>query len=190
MFNNIEGFEVLGEDIFVYKNFVLHENISLFMNDIYSIEEKEWSTSPKMGNKPSSTRKILNPLIDNINSFLNEGYFINKPNSFVRMFKGDCMIEHFDANVSMQTRKESKLLKENNKFSWKEDKKYGVVVYFNEFEGGEIYYPYQNIEYKPSPGDLVIHSAEEHCLHGVRPVKSNIRYSMSSHIYNMIKVPA
>jgi hypothetical protein len=82
------------------------------------------------------------------------------------------------------------LLKKNDKFYWAEDKKYGIVVYFNEFEGGEIYYPNQDIEYKPNPGDLIIHSAEEHCLHGVRPVKSDIRYSMSGHIYNMIKVPA
>ena len=75
---------------------------------------------------------------------------------------------------------------------------YGVVGYFGEFEGGEIFYPDINpdgtkknewqlidkdapsLEYKPEPGDLVIHSAFDPYSHGVRPVTSGIRYAFSN----------
>ncbi|MGA1046549.1 MAG: hypothetical protein ACO3UU_00935, partial [Minisyncoccia bacterium] len=36
---------------------------------------------------------------------------------------------------------------------------YGVITYFGDFTGGEVYYPHQNIEIPVQPGDLVIHGA-------------------------------
>jgi hypothetical protein len=60
---------------------------------------------------------------------------------------------------------------------------YATVAYFNKFEGGEIYYPNQNITYKPNIGDLIIHGADENCSHGVKVVLSEKRYSYAAHIY-------
>ena len=51
----------------------------------------------------------------------------------------------------------------------------GIVGYFNDnFEGGEIYYPDNDIIIKPKPGLVVMH--ESTIRHGVHPVKSGIRY--------------
>lgn len=57
---------------------------------------------------------------------------------------------------------------------------WGVCVYFGEFTGGEIYYPNQNIEIPVQPGDLVIHGAHKSHEHGVRPIKTGVRYSFSN----------
>lgn len=73
---------------------------------------------------------------------------------------------------------------------------YGIVAYFGDFEGGEIFYPMINpdgtvkevgndkpgecLEYKPEKGDLVIHSAFEPYSHGVREVTSGVRYAFAN----------
>jgi hypothetical protein len=58
--------------------------------------------------------------------------------------------------------------------------KYGIVYYANDnFDGGEIFYPKFNIEYKPKAGDLIIHPATMEYMHGVRDVSSGVRYSMN-----------
>lgn len=73
---------------------------------------------------------------------------------------------------------------------------YGLVAYFGEFEGGEIFYPAFNedgserpdserenpigaLKYKPEPGDVVIHSAYAPYYHGTMPVTSGVRYAYS-----------
>ena len=50
------------------------------------------------------------------------------------------------------------------------------VIYFNNnYEGGEICYPEYNIEYQPMPGDILLHPPG--IIHGVKKVKSGIRYT-------------
>lgn len=84
---------------------------------------------------------------------------------------------------------------------------YGVVAYFGNFEGGEIFYPDINpdgtkkdewqlidksspsFEYKPENGDLVIHSAFDPYSHGVRDVTSGIRYAYSNFCLKAIDNP-
>lgn len=82
---------------------------------------------------------------------------------------------------------------------------YGVVAYFGEYEGGEIFYPNINpdgtlktedndvrgkcLEFKPERGDLVIHSAFDPYAHGVREVTSGIRYAYSNFSLKAIDNP-
>jgi hypothetical protein len=58
---------------------------------------------------------------------------------------------------------------------------HGGVIYFNDdFEGGEIYYPFlDNLTVKPEPGMMVIHSADLKHTHGVKKVTSGTRQTMS-----------
>jgi hypothetical protein len=57
---------------------------------------------------------------------------------------------------------------------------WGVVAYFGDFTGGEVYYPLQGIEIAVQPGDLVILGALDDHLHGVKEVKSGVRYAYSN----------
>jgi hypothetical protein len=59
--------------------------------------------------------------------------------------------------------------------------KHGVVLYISvpeRYEGGNIYYPKLNIELKPKRGSLVIHPREDDYTHGVKEVKSGLRFVM------------
>jgi hypothetical protein len=56
-----------------------------------------------------------------------------------------------------------------------------AIVYFNDdFDGGEFYFPYSNINIKPKPGDIVFFPANYLGTHGVAPVKEGIRYTYLS----------
>ena len=132
-----------------------------------NLSKKEWRY-----NRISISNNILNPIHEKIISFLPEGYYLGGGTSFVRLFQGDVWWPHFDAHDFLPIREKAAQLKDGEPFKWADNEKWGLVIYFNDFEGGELYYPTQNIKYKQNPGDLVIHSAEEHCIHEVLPVKS------------------
>ena len=83
----------------------------------------------------------------------------------------------------------SKQYKEGDSFRLVRKPEWGIVVYLQETEGGDIYYPGQNITIKPKPGDLLIHKAQEECIHGVTPLKSEERIVVPTYIYTEIKVP-
>ena len=192
MFKNIEGFEEIGQDIFVYRGFLSFSELNTIQSEINSLNEDDWKFAPindRMYNKVSAPNEILESIRERIISFLPEGYFLGRGTSFVRLFKGDEWGLHSDAHDFLPIREKAAQLKYDEPFEWADNERWGLVLYFNDFQGGELYYPKQNIEYKQSPGDLVIHSAEEHCAHGVRPVQSAIRYSHSNHIFDKIKIP-
>jgi hypothetical protein len=195
MFENTPGFEKIGQDIFVYKDFLSFSELNTISKVIDNLTEDDWigdknlSKSHPMYNKISIPSESLNFVRKRIISFLPEGYFLGQGTSFVRLFQNDNMGLHSDAHDFLPIREKAAKLKDEDPFEWADNERWGLVVYFNNFEGGELYYPEQNIIYKPNPGNLVIHSAEDHCLHGVRPVKSKIRYSHSNHIFDKIKIP-
>lgn len=56
---------------------------------------------------------------------------------------------------------------------------WGSVFYINDnYEGGEIYYPEYEYQYKPKPGSMVLH--EGNTKHGVKKVTSGERYCGAS----------
>jgi hypothetical protein len=72
---------------------------------------------------------------------------------------------------------------------------YGLVAYFGNFEGGEIFYPHLNLDgsispeegyanpcltYKPENGDVIIHSAFHPYEHGTKAVTSGMRIAYSN----------
>jgi hypothetical protein len=67
---------------------------------------------------------------------------------------------------------------EANGFEWR---KFGCVLYLNEeYEGGEIYFPNQNIILKPKANTLAFFPGDAEFLHGVNAITSGIRYTLST----------
>ncbi len=57
---------------------------------------------------------------------------------------------------------------------------YGLVLYLNDnYDGGEIYYPKLNLQYKPKSGDMVIHPGTEEYAHGVKDIYNGTRYAIT-----------
>lgn len=56
-------------------------------------------------------------------------------------------------------------------------KHFTTMMYLNEdFEGGEIFFPYHDIEIKPKPGMLVLFSGDAKLPHGIKQITSGTRY--------------
>lgn len=67
---------------------------------------------------------------------------------------------------------------DENGFEWR---KFGCVLYLNDdYVGGQIYFPKQTIFIKPKANTLVFFPGDRNFLHGVEPVISGIRYTVST----------
>jgi len=53
-----------------------------------------------------------------------------------------------------------------------------TLIYLNDdYKGGEIYFPYLDINIKPKAGDLVCFPDTPDFVHGVKPIEAGIRYT-------------
>jgi hypothetical protein len=192
MFNK-DGFKKLGKDIYVYHNFVTEYECNLILNIAESLTEEDWIgrfNTTGEGHK-TSNRSIdhLIPIKKRLSDKLEEGIYLADNISIVRMKKGATWGLHSDNHDFLDLIAASKLYIEGQDYTLEKNNIWGLVMYFNDFDGGCLFYPNQKIEYQPKKGDLVIHSSEEHCLHGVNELKSDVRYSHSNNLFNYIKVP-
>lgn len=54
----------------------------------------------------------------------------------------------------------------------------GSLFYLNDdYEGGELFFPNQGVEFKPKAGAAYFFPGDLHYIHGVREIKSGIRYT-------------
>ena len=192
MFNK-DGFEKIGEDIYVYHNFVTEKECDSIIDIAKSLTEEEWIgrfNTPGEGHK-TSNRSIdqLVPIKKRLSDKLEKGIYLADNISIVRMLKGATWPLHADNHDFLDLIKASKSYVEGQEYTLEKNNIWGLVMYFNDFDGGCLFYPNQKVEYQPRKGDLVIHSSEEHCLHGVNELKSDVRYSHSNNLFNYIKVP-
>jgi hypothetical protein len=188
------NFEELGKDIYVYKNFISEKECQAIVRASESFLESDWYPADiNIGNKGSlllnKQIKELKPIQNRLSKILNDGIYLGKSLQITKMIKGSYWHFHSDNPSSLKIREANKILKNKDKIKLVPNQIFGIVMYFNDFEGGSLIYPNQNYSYNPSMGDLLIHSAEEHCFHGVSELKSNIRYSHSNNLFNYLEVP-
>jgi hypothetical protein len=187
------NFEKLGEDIYVYHNFVTEEECNFILDIAKSFTEEEWNgrfnttgEGHKIANKSIES---LVPIKKRLSDKLEKEIYLGENLSIIKMTKGDTWPLHSDNNDFLDLRNASKLYVEGQEYKLEKNNIWGLIMYFNDFDGGCLFYPNQGLEYQPKKGDLVIHSSEEHCLHGVSELKSDVRYSHSNNLFNYIKVP-
>jgi hypothetical protein len=192
MFNK-DGFKVLGDDIYVYNNFVTEKECNEILSLVKTFKEEKWigrfSTSGEGHKWYDQSIDLLIPIKKRIENLLNNEVYLGHNLSIVRMVKGNNWVLHSDNHDFKEIIEASKKLKENEEFELRENVVMGLILYFNDFEGGDLYYPIQNVNYQPKKGDLVIHDAGTKCQHGVNELLSDVRYSHSNHLYILVKVP-
>jgi hypothetical protein len=186
LFNN-ESFIEIGKDIYVYKNFLTSEECDQYTSFAKSIADDKWKSS---NGQIYIAEKIfyVRPIPGKIRRVVPEELKLAMGCQIIRLSEGAKYEVHSDSNIYADVIKRHSEYKDGDEFEIDLYPLYGIVVYLNDFEGGELYYPNQNIEYKPSRGDLVIHSADEHCAHGTRPVTSGTRYTYTSSVAKEVKV--
>jgi hypothetical protein len=184
-----ENFEKIGDEIYLYKNFLSEKESLNILNVLENLEKNNWTLN-KFNNILTAKVNKLDLIYNKLNNILSkELYLPGYQTTAMLMEKGQSWPEHYDADYLDDLKEEMSLYKDGLNYLEKDYCVYGSIVYLNDFEGGEIYYPKQNIEYKPNNGDLIIHSSEMKCMHGVKSVKSNKRYTYANLIYKKVRVP-
>lgn len=186
LFNNPDLVEI-GKDIYVYKNFLTEEECDDYTKFASGLSEDKWKTSNDQVYIAEKTY-CLRPVPGKIRKIVPEELKVAMGCQVIRLSEGAKYEPHHDANVYEDVIDRFNKYKDGEEFDIDLYPMYGIVVYLNDFGGGEIYYPEQGIEYKPSKGDLVIHSAEKHCTHGTRPVTAGVRYTYTSSVAKEVKV--
>lgn len=193
MFENIQEIESVGQDIFLYRNFLSEEESDHIVNFLENLDESNWhfDTLPDRVEKFKLAHEVdlLKPVREKISFLLDKDFFMGKKTIAIRMTKGMSWGIHSDVHRFNDVKQKSMEYIEGTPFDEYPLTFFGTVVYLNQFDGGEIIYPGQNIEIKPNKGDLVIHGAYDSCAHGVKPVLSDKRYTYSSFIFKKVKVP-
>lgn len=65
-----------------------------------------------------------------------------------------------------------------------EDLVYSLCTYLNDdYEGGELYFPNQDITIKPKAGSLVMFPSQMPYVHEVKPVTNGVRYMVAHSVY-------
>ena len=185
---NTEGFNKLGEDIYVYNNFMSDAECKEMCKAAELIKDDNWMGIAGQERSREAIEQIV-PIHDRIKCLLDKEVYLGSDKGIVRMKKGAIGKRHSDSFDFMPVREASARLKDGQDFKLAENIISALILYFNDFEGGDLYYAAQGISYKPKKGDLVIHSSEKHCMHQVNEVQSEFRYSHSNHFFNYIKVP-
>lgn len=190
MLSSNPNIETIGADIWVYHNFLSYSEIDSIISKVVVMDEDRWNCDHPEGHCRLQLMEEVGKFTQRVKDLLPRELFVDQLGGVNRLTVGQGHGVHSDNHDFLPVRELSKSLKEDEPFEWVDDTVCGMVIYINDdYEGGEIFYTKQDIVYKPIAGDLIIHSAEDHCEHGVNPVKTNVRYSISSSIRKKIKVP-
>ena len=188
-----KGFEQLGDEIYVYKQFLSPEEVEKYKILIdHAVANNLWDNEmdhPFFKGRVTSNIQELEEVRNKMINLIGQDYKLGPNISASVLRTGDHWDVHFDAHDFIEKRKISATVKDDEEYTLIDDSKYGTVVYFNEFEGGNLFYPKQNISYHPNPGDLMLHSSEEFCEHGVSEIIKGPRYGLSGHLSQPMKFP-
>lgn len=180
MFKNNPNFLKLDEEIYVWENFLSKEEHSKFFSLANSISEEEWMSHVNPNKfwtgKSSQSKNEMYEICNRINKLLQPEYLVPPVAVLARTPVGEGMYVHKDRN-------EEDYKDGLNDVGISTFIEYGVLVYIGDWEGGELFYPNKNIEFKPKPGSLIIHGSGEDCSHGVKPVTSGKRFFYANFVF-------
>jgi hypothetical protein len=191
--------------IFIFKNFFEQDLVEDIENQLENTDPTHYDKNliDWYAGKISIRPDRLHEAWEAISELLYPTWVIHPQNNLLTVKPGDGgMFMHSDSPGKNMCH----LLSQTDTFNTCCTLDYGVVGYFGKWEGGAIYYPNINpdgsvkdpnnknmdepcLEYTPSRGDLVIHSAFDPYGHGVREVTSGVRYAFSNFCLKAVDNP-
>lgn len=183
--------------VFIFKGFYTDEECRTVEEELkdYNLDDKYRDTLISWyANKVSPPLKAIHPLWEKASDLIYPEYVMHP--------QANVLIITPEMNEGMFTHSDSPGKGECHRLSqvdvWKTccELDFGLVAYFGDFEGGEIFYvnidkdghrtdgigPENCLSIKPERGDLVIHGAFAPHAHGVKPVTSGKRYAFSNFV--------
>lgn len=179
MFSENPNLISFDEKIFIYRNFIPAEMV----DKITKIADEAVGGGSFTDHKNPWYRERFSPHIPElfdvwklISEFISPSHVIHPMLNLIIMREGEEMFVHEDSPGENN----EEMLTVDDMWSSCCVLDYGVIAYFGDWDGGEVFYPELGIEISPRPGDLVIHGATSRWKHGVKPVTRGIRYAFSN----------
>jgi hypothetical protein len=140
--------------------------VSLYGDDVGKIEDyikrnKNEYWSDKVIKVPNED--LCDNILNRVMPFFGDKYDLGVFYEIQRQSVGEGLDEHYDGGY------DPRLLR-------------AVIFYINDdFNGGELYFPKQNFEYRPVAGDFITFPSSDDYLHGVKKVQPGPnRYALAS----------
>lgn len=183
----------LGDKIWVVKNFLSKEECDEIIQKAESSKTPWQMQSDLILRKPNICKgiperayEIMKDLID----IEDDEFEMSDWTNIIKFLPGGYVAIHHDNYLSEQAIKYKEENPELPLETTVNDQRYSCVLYFNDHEGGEIFYPLQNVRYRVMGGDLLIHSGVGfNSMHGAMPLKSEVRYTYTGCVFRLVKVP-
>lgn len=192
MIFNQEGFKRLGDNIFVYNNFMTEAECDAIVEYLELLDESDWwrpHPEPRFKVKDEKAIDSLNDIRKRVQSILSDGYGVGKNTNPHKLLKGTSRYKHEDNHEFLPAREALLQYVDGSEFDYADDIDLGMYVFFNNFDGGDFNYENQGIVYHPLKGDLILHGAEEDCAHSTSEILSEKYYAWPNHIYHSVKIP-
>jgi hypothetical protein len=114
-------------------------------------------------------RSIVKRLKVEIDNFFNVTAYPTSP-ALVRWLPGNLQMPHADKELH-----EGENAGKPNDFPWYD---IATIIYLNDdYEGGELYFPNQDIQFKPKAGAAYFFPGDMNYIHGITTIESGIRYT-------------
>ena len=114
-------------------------------------------------------RAIVKRLKPHIDDFFNVDAKATNP-ALVRWLPGNFQMPHADKELH-----EGDNAGKPNDFPWYD---LATIIYLNDdYEGGELYFPNQEIKFKPKAGTAYFFPGDKNYIHGISEIVSGIRYT-------------
>lgn len=209
MFYDDKNVSKHADKVFKYENFLTKEEVQT-INDLVKkmTKEDDWVYEDQhldwYKDKTGPNMVELFPIWEKMSRFLQPEYVIHPMMSLLTIKPGDKgMFVHADS----PGRDMEEHLTQHDRWQTCCIIDYGIIVYFGEFTGGEVFYPnltsdstfgntvrqeenYDDCLVVPvQPGDLVVHGSCHPYEHGVREVHSGRRYAFTNFMLQAAENP-
>ena len=168
------------DKIYIVKNIIdqkdLNQIILYLKNTTVTIDESGYSPfGVYSGNGTPNLPELLSKYYDTLKNFIETSFECKVHDegvsSVVEMKAGDSMPVHLDHGSAQN---ESVGLKTG---AGHPSRDLSSVLYYNDdYEGGEIYFPTQDLLIKPEPGMFICFPAKDEFPHQVKEIKSGYRW--------------
>jgi hypothetical protein len=179
----IENF-ILDEEIIKLNNFIRNNKVwdvtesDINENGTVTYDHSYWVdrvvTYPNIMKTDPSIVDTIEEMVDRlkkeVDSFFNVDVHPTTP-AMVRWLPGQLQMPHADKELH-----EGPDAGKPNSFPWYDIA--GLFYINDDYEGGELYFPNQGIEFKPKKGAAYFFPGDMNYIHGIREVKSGIRYTV------------
>lgn len=174
---SLPNVEKIDENIWIVRDFISKEDRQTYIDYAENLDEEEWWKKNRnwwvgkfiVIDESSPLKPLAQKISDKLESYLQEDVYLGAFGSLHRLTEGQGMFIHTDNPTEVRDLHDEHGEKIGETSGHNNYCILAMVVYLNEFNGGELYFPELNIDYKASPGDLVLFPGTgKEYDHGVR----------------------